>query len=651
MVIALTRRGCHAVKLTVALNAEHVLATLANGNVNAVATNTNLGINVIALFAQSICNSLCKLGLQRSGNNAVGLAKGAQDHFCLVVILTADRECIFEVSLENTRTVVLRVVEHQLGRAEGGHNVNLLLCTADSNVEAVFATLLVEPTKVVNEASACVLGVANGEHDNVTFVTLNAFNVLYKEAGVLTVVLAVHFRANDRAELGILNGFFVYDVIDHIALRYVECDNANGLVVLSCCKELFDKLYYTLSLFTVGTALPYGILHLMNLNGGLFGLIGVGSNKKSSFIESVVREVDELLVLGAVVRVKQYVGVAEASQVEQAFFLECCRDFCILVEHIFQVKSAVAKAGGAELLVVTGNNNLLCTCNRGNTSLNVKLRSLVEDNQIEQVVLLGKNLRYCLGSHQPNLESLEDFKVELLNKLCYAAASAAFNRTADLALALGGGDILDIVCQELCDALTGEVLLNLDIALHGGDDLFKGIHLGDERAVFAFKFLNVLKQNGVVELVIPFGNGTGKNLVNFAECRKIEVFIGGQTRNHGLEVGVACGELLKALLNGFGLFHHQANGVGTACLLEVGLCQVLNFLCQATLRGLTLDKGLVSPLVNLQNHLVDCIGKENEVVVGEVILHFEEPRIALNGELIVVKAIGELTVGKFFVNC
>ena len=54
----------------------------------------------------------------------------------------------------------------------------------------------------------------------------------------------------------------------------------------------------------------------MNLNGGLFGLIGVGSNKKSSFIECIVREVDELLVFGTVVRVEKHVRVAEASEVE-----------------------------------------------------------------------------------------------------------------------------------------------------------------------------------------------------------------------------------------------------------------------------------------------------------------------------------------------
>ena len=529
--------------------------------------------------------------------------------------------------------------------------MNLLLCTADSNVKAIFATLLVEPTKVVNEAAACVLGISDREHNHVTLVTLNAFNVLNKEAGVLTVILARHFSANGRAEFGIFNRFFIDYVINHIALRYVKGDNANGLVVLSGCKELFNQLNNAFCLFAVGTALPYGILHLVNLNRRLFGLVGVGSNKQSSFIESIVREVDELLILRTVVRVQEHVGVAETSKVQKTFFFKSCCNLCILIQHIFQVEATVAKAGGTELLVVTRNNNLLCTRNRGNTLFNVELRCLVKDNEIEQIVLLGQNLRYCIGCHQPNLESLKDFKVELLNKLAYAAASAALNSAADFALALGGGDILDIISQQLCDALTGELLLDFDVVLHRGDDLFKGVNLGDERAVFAFKLLNVLKQNGVVEFIIPFGYGAAANLVDFAKCRKIQVFVCGQAHNHGLEVCITCCEFLQALLYCLGLFHHQTNGIRAARLLEVCLGQVLNFLCQASLRGLTLHKGLVAPLVNLENHFVNGIGEENEIVVGKIVLHLQEPRVTLNGELIVVKAVGELSVGELFVNC
>ena len=320
-------------------------------------------------------------------------------------------------------------------------------------------------------------------------------------------------------------------------------------------------------------------------------------------------------------RVEEHVGVTEASKVKQTFFLKCCRDLCILVQHILKLKATVAQAGGAELLVVACNNDFLCARNRGDTSLNVKLRCLVKDYKVEQVVLLGKDLGYGIGSHQPDLESLEDLKVELLNKLGYAAASAALNRAADLALALGGGDILDIVCEQLCNALTGELLLDLDIVLHRGDDLFKGVDLGDERTVFAFELLNVLKQNGVVELIVPLGYSACKDLVDLAQCRKVEVFVGGQAHNHGLEVGISCGKFLQALLHCLWLLHHQTNGVVAARLLEVCLCQVLNFLCKASLGGLTLHKGLIAPLVNLEDHFINGIGKENEIVVGEIVLH------------------------------
>ena len=492
----------------------------------------------------------------------------------------------------------------------------------------------------MNEASACVLCIADREHDYVTLVTLNTFNVLNKEACVLTVVFAVHFRTNNGAELGILDRFFIDDVIDHIALRYVESDNTNGFIVLSCCKELFNELYYAFSLFAVCTTLPYGVGNLVNLNRRFFGLIGVGSNKKSSFIESVVREVDELLVLGTVVCIEEYVGVTEASQVKQTFFLKCCRDFCILVEHIFHFKASIAKAGGAELLVVARNNDLLCTCNRGNTSLNIELRSLVKDNEIEQIVLLRQNLGYCFRCHQPNLECLEELEVKLLNEFCYAAASAALNRAADLALALGSGDIFDIISQKLCDALTREVLLDFDIILHGGDDLFKGIDLGDKGTVFALELLNVFKQNGIVELVVPFGYRATADLVDLAECCKIEVFVVGQAHYYRLKISIACGEFFQTLFNCFRLFHHQANGIGATCLLEVVFGQVLNVFAQAALGCLTLYKGLIPPFIHFQYHFIDGIGEENEIVVGKIILHLEEPRITFDGELIVVKAVG-----------
>ena len=293
--------------------------------------------------------------------------------------------------------------------------------------------------------------------------------------------------------------------------------------------------------------------------------------------------------------------------------------------------------------MVAGNDNLLCTDDGGDTLFHIQLGCLIENQQVEQPVLLRQDLGNRFRRHQPDLDALEELEIELLDKLGYAGTSAALDGAVDFPLAFGGGDIPQVVCKHGGDMLTGQLHLLVDLLFHFRNDLFKRCNLREQGTVSHFKALDMLKEDGVIQLIVPLGHGSAADLVDFFQRRQVEIFVLGQRLHHRLEVGISVGEFIQALLDRLRLLHHQTQDIGAA-LDKVVSGRLRNVLGEAGLGCLPLEEGEIAPLVHLQDHLVNRILEQDQIVFGEIILHLEEPRVTLNGQLIVVQTAGELSV-------
>lgn len=79
------------------------------------------------------------------------------------------------------------VVGDRIG-CDGANQDEMVLGTAEHDVQALLATAAVDRSEIHQHAASAVVAVADAEDDDVALVSLDVFQVLHEQANVLTIV-------------------------------------------------------------------------------------------------------------------------------------------------------------------------------------------------------------------------------------------------------------------------------------------------------------------------------------------------------------------------------------------------------------------------------------------------------------------------------
>ena len=241
----------------------------------------------------------------------------------------------------------------------------------NDHIEPAPAALPVERAKIQGNLSGFIGAIANGEQDNIPFVTLDIFKVLYKQR---LMGVGIYFL-----KLRIFGKGLLKQIVNKVLLNGAEGDHANTeLAKLRIGKPPDNFIHHGLGFSPVLLGFS-AIIIALHGNEHYLGdmIVGRGEGKEPVFVVVHIGKGNEAFVAGTVMPQKMLLRHGKSQAVIQdALQILLLKVFFIHPVHI-------KKAGGRKLLGITYHNEVAASCNGAYGLAGRKLGSFVENNEVK----------------------------------------------------------------------------------------------------------------------------------------------------------------------------------------------------------------------------------------------------------------------------